>query len=572
MYIARVRLQRFRGFAEQVIIPRRHVAIVGEPRAGRTDLITAVRRVLDPRSTSRAPDLSDLHQSPTPAQGSEEVLATEVEVTLLGLDPAREQDLHERLELIDPNSGLPADQEQGHQGQLGVRICYRLYLDEITGEYEHMWLYPATGAAVPRAERLLLAVVVIGSSLPLQLRAGGVLRRLANDLDADGLATAFRALGKDVTAATGKLAKVKGVEQSITAILGTGAAQLLELDGPNPQSAFAFTSDDGSGEAVLRRLQATLALDGPVALPLSSHGSTTSAVLSVAEAMVASAADLPGAIILADDFGDDLDAAAGETLAALLRRKSGQAWISTRRPEVVRAFDPTEVLRLTCSHGERRHHQLVPTTDRKLRVGRRSLFLLLPAMTTKAVALLEGPHDLEGYGAVAARRVQDSGTLPPSAFGVRLVAPGVADGGKDQLPKLARLANDLGFHVRVVLDNDKPGSDEGLIEELKPLVEQIIRLPAWTAIEKALVRGLLPDDLRSVLASLNDDFGLGLDVLAVDDLEGCLVTQLKKKGGLHQPFVDALPSGAIPPLAAAVLDALSRPCDTQVLVEVGTAS
>ncbi|MCW2913170.1 MAG: hypothetical protein JWN52_1238 [Actinomycetia bacterium] len=54
------------------------------------------------------------------------------------------------------------------------------------------------------------------------------------------------------------------------------------------------------------------------------------------------AADLPGAVVLADDFGDGLDAGAAEYLAALLRRKSGQAWLGTRRPEVVRAFEATE--------------------------------------------------------------------------------------------------------------------------------------------------------------------------------------------------------------------------------------
>jgi hypothetical protein len=71
------------------------------------------------------------------------------------------------------------------------------------------------------------------------------------------------------------------------------------------------------------------------------------------------------------------------------------------------------VLRLTRSHGERRHHQLAATTDKKARLARRQLhllLLLLPATTTRSVALLEGPHDLEGYGAVAERRLTDSGT------------------------------------------------------------------------------------------------------------------------------------------------------------------
>ena len=62
MHIARVRLHRFRGYAEQVIMPARHAVVVGEPRAGRSDLIMGLRRALDPRSWSRTPDLSDLHR------------------------------------------------------------------------------------------------------------------------------------------------------------------------------------------------------------------------------------------------------------------------------------------------------------------------------------------------------------------------------------------------------------------------------------------------------------------------------------------------------------------------------
>lgn len=237
---------------------------------------------------------------------------------------------------------------------------------------------------------------------------------------------------------------------------------------------------------------------------------------------------------------------------------------------MARAFDPAEVLRLTRSHGGRQHHQLAATTDRKIRLARRQLhLLLLPAMTTRSVALLEGAHDLEGYSAVAQRRMRDSGDLPPAAYGVRMVAP-LGDGGKDQIPKLARLAADLGFHVRVVLDSDKPGSDAGLIAELHGLAEQIIRLPERTSVERALTRGLQAAALRAALAAINDLYGLGLDIddAGDGDLGGLITKQLKQKGGLHQPFVDALPDGTIPPLAAAVLDTLTQPPGPAVLVEL----
>jgi hypothetical protein len=570
MYVARVHVHRFRGYADQVIMPARHAVVVGEPRAGRSDLIKGLRRALDPRSWSRTPDLSDLHRSTPEQAGNASDGETFVEVTLLGLGGDLEQDLDDRLELVDPATGLPVIEEHAANGVLGVRVRYRIYFDEVLADYDHAWEYVATGAPVPRLERDLLAAVVIGPGIPLQLRSGGVFRTMVTEKDAEAVRAAITDLGDDVTAAAGRIASVKPVQEVLNSILDGGAASVLGMPTPNPAARVGFVADDGSVDTLLRRLQPALALDEAGPLPLPAHGSTATGVLAVAEAMTA--ADIAGAVVLADDFGDDLDAASGEFLAAVLRRASGQVWLSTRRPEVVRAFDPTEVLRLTRSHGERRHHQLAATTDKKARLARRQLhLLLLPAMTTRSVALLEGPHDLEGYGAVAERRLADSGTLPPAAYGVRMIAAGISGGGgKEQLPRLAGLARDLGFHVRVVIDNDKPGSDTGLLADLGGLAEQIIRLPERTAVERALARGLPADAQRAALCVINDLYGLGLDVDHTPDeeLEETIVKQLKQKNGLHQPFVAALPDGAVPPLAAGVLDTLTRPAGQQVLTEL----
>jgi len=58
-------------------------------------------------------------------------------------------------------------------------------------------------------------------------------------------------------------------------------------------------------------VQPTLDLDAAGTLPLSSHGSTTAAILAAAEAAAAAQGD--NAIVLADDFGDQLDAASAST-------------------------------------------------------------------------------------------------------------------------------------------------------------------------------------------------------------------------------------------------------------------
>jgi hypothetical protein len=571
MRVARVRLHLFRGYTDQVILPARHAVVVGEPRAGRSDLIIGLRRALDPRSWSRTPDLSDIHRpAPGPGEGAEDG-ETVVEVTLVGLGDDLEQDLSDRLELIDPATGLPAPEEMAASGVLGARVRYRVFFDEVLADYDHAWEYVATGTPVPRLEREMLAAVVIGPGTPLQLRSGGMFRGMVADRDAGAVRAAVEELSGDVTAAAGKLAGVKVVQEVLARILDGGTAHVLGLPAAEPSAQVGFVADDGTADTLLRRIQPTLDLDEAGPLPLPAHGSTAKGVLAVAEAMTA--ADIAGAVVLADDFGDDLDAASAEFLAATVRRASGQAWLSTRRPEVARAFDPTEVLRLTRSHGGRQHHQLAATTDKKARLARRQFYLLLlPAMTTRSVALLEGAHDVEGYGAIAERRLTDAGTPPPAAYGVRMIAAGMGeDGGKDELPRLAGLARELGFCVRVLIDSDKPGSDADLLARLDGLAEQVIRLPERTAVERALARGLPADAQRTALSAINDLYGLGLNVdgIADADLEKAIVGNLKKKGGLHQPFVAALPEGAIPPLAARVLNALTQPAAGQpALIEL----
>jgi hypothetical protein len=329
------------------------------------------------------------------------------------------------------------------------------------------------------------------------------------------------------------------------------------LDPTDPTAAIGFTAEDGSLAALLRAVQPTLDLDMAGVLPLSAHGSTTAAILAVAEA--SAAAQASDAIVIADDFGDHLDAASGEYLAARVRHRAGQLWLATRQPEVPRAFEATELLRLTRSSGSRHAYQLSETPDRKERIRRRHLFTILgPAMSARTVVLLEGPHDMETYTTVSRRQFREEGKVPLSALGMRLVPASVGggEGGKSELPKIAKLATELGLAVRIVLDHDKPGTDKKLIDELCEIAEMVVRLPERAAVERAIVDGLSSDELREALNSINDDHDLELDIDSIgdSDLAKKSVWALKQKGGLHRPFIDALPTGTTPPLAAAVLD------------------
>jgi putative ATP-dependent endonuclease of the OLD family len=117
-------------------MPTWHAVVVGEPRAGRADLILGLRRALDPRSWSRTPDLSDLYRSAAePAAEAVTGDGRRGDAARPGRRP--EQDLDDRLELIDPSTGLPAEEEQVADGVLGVRVRYRIYFDEVLADYDH---------------------------------------------------------------------------------------------------------------------------------------------------------------------------------------------------------------------------------------------------------------------------------------------------------------------------------------------------------------------------------------------------------------------------------------------------
>ncbi len=61
MLVLRLEARHFRGFAHAVVLPRGHALVVGEPRAGRSDLLAALKRVLDPDATKATLEEWDFH-------------------------------------------------------------------------------------------------------------------------------------------------------------------------------------------------------------------------------------------------------------------------------------------------------------------------------------------------------------------------------------------------------------------------------------------------------------------------------------------------------------------------------
>ncbi|MGQ4482630.1 hypothetical protein [Streptomyces sp. SAS_276] len=603
--MTRLLVSDFRGWKSLDLRPRDHAVVAGVPRAGRSDVIEALARVLDP-DAAHGPALSDLHQgasaegenegqSSPSSDGSEgaqpepsespRVSTAEVEVTLSDLDPEIEQLVDGHLQPLDASGSASESDEADPSAVQCVRLTYRLSYDRETETLESVVYYPAgsnpeTGkfARVPVAVRRALPVITLNAGVPLQLRAGGNLRRYVEERDPKAAVAAFEVLRDAVGQAVAALSADPAITEAVDAVLAVGGTGERLGDSPITAGDVGFLAEDGSVSALLRALRAALRLDSAGLLALANHGSTATAVLSMAEALLL--ADVPGAVVLADDFGDQLDAATAEHLASLIRNRSGQAWLSTRRPEVARAFAPGEVVRLVRHGGRRAHHQLPQVRDRKQLVAHRQLHTqLLPALTAPVVAVTEGPHDVAVLG-MANRRYPPS-RLPLSAYGVRLVAAGTGgDGGIDKVPQTADLAKQLGFRVIGVVDADKPSPQTAAqLDRVEKACDVVLRLPPKTAIERAITAGVPLSQLAAASAVL-PEFGQP-DPLAAEATEQTvkqLGTVLHSKS-LHEPFLDALyrelqpepvqeadPDGeesdeevpvVHPPLLAAILDAIA---------------
>ncbi|MCX4578925.1 hypothetical protein OHB41_38225 [Streptomyces sp. NBC_01571] len=564
--MTRLLITDFRGWKSLDLRPRDHAVVAGVPRAGRSDVIEALARVLDPEA-AHGSSLSDLHQTapveeegedqssqseagseaapPEPAEPLQASTA-EVEVTLSDLDPEIEQLVDGYLQPLDETGMASEDDEADPSAPQCVRLTYRLSYDHETEALESVVYYPARSnpetnqfLRVPAAVRRALPVITLNAGVPLQLRTGGSLRRYIEERDPKAAVAAFEVLRDAVGEAVAALSKDPAITEAVDAVLAVGGTGKRLGDNPITAGDIGFLAEDGSVSALLRTLRAALRLDTAGPLALTNHGSTVTAVLSMAEAMLL--ANVPGAVVLADDFGDQLDAATAEHLASLIRNRSGQAWLSTRRPEVARAFEPGDVVRLVRHGGQRTYHQLPQVSDRKQLVAHRQLHTqLLPALTAPVVAVTEGPHDVAVLG--MANRRYPPHRLPLSAYGVRLVAAGTgSDGGIDQVPQIADLAKQLGFRVIGVVDADKPSQQSAdQLDKVKKSCDVVIQLPEKTAIERAITAGVRLAHLAAA-SSVLTVFGQP-DPLATEATEQTvtnLCLTLHKKG-LHEPFLDAL--------------------------------
>ena len=562
MRVLRLEIRHFRGFEEVSVLPRGHALVVGEPRAGRSDLLTALTRVLDPDATRATLEEWDFH-------GRDLARDIEIEVVLGDLGSELTQRFMGELEFWDPErevvlAGSDTTQQLATAGATPVlRLAYRGRWDESEERGEH-WVAFAKNSdldadqftRVPRADRAALSFLAAPSpGRPLALTAQGQFRRLLEQRGPDDIAQALREMVAGVEELSAKLSAAPAVVEGLEAVLAP-VRRALELSAP-AGDAVRFLPEGGSVTGLLRALQPVVDLaDGAGFLPLRRHGSTTAGLLGSAEALAA--VGHAEAVVAVDDFGDTLDVASAERLAGLLRAGVGQLWLSTRRPDTARSFAPDELIRLSLASGHRTvHHARTPTTDSERLAARHLHRQLLPAMTARAVVVCEGTHDSAGLGALADRLDREQGVAPPAAYGVRLLD---AD-GIDGVPRLCELACSLGLRVVAAIDHDNDEAEAARrLAAIQQYAHGVVRLPHGAAIERALIDGVPRADLLAVLRRLEAVYALQLP----DDLEArsdqavheLAVRRLKKRNGLHAEFVAALSASSLPVLGIRLLAAM----------------
>lgn len=128
MQVFALHVHGFRGWPDLTMRPAGHVLVTGEPRAGRSDLIEALRRVLDPEVTRTPPGEFDVFQpgatapgntGPGPGPAPEEAAGAvsplggndpdsrqaTIEITLGALGDDLQQHFYRKLELWDRQAG-----------------------------------------------------------------------------------------------------------------------------------------------------------------------------------------------------------------------------------------------------------------------------------------------------------------------------------------------------------------------------------------------------------------------------------------------------------------------------------
>jgi hypothetical protein len=501
----------------------------------------------------------------------------EVEVVIGNLGTEAEQMFLDHLEVWDRDAAELVDELADPalidrvEHDLVVRLCYRISWISEEDQADHWVDYPKTSdpdaGILDRVDRHQREWIPFGNVQPrirvLDLGSRGGFRRLVERTPGDDFGAAVGNLEDEIERLAGEFSRSGQMSTALGRVMDPVRLPMSVPQGVPAADLVRFLPEGGSMTGLIRSLGPALDLqDGHGALPLARQGSTVEAMLGTAEAWAAAGG---GGIVVADDFGEHMDSGSAQHLAALMRRASGQVWLSTRRSPVADAFELEEVTRLSKGGAVRTVSYGRNPVSKPERIAARAISIqIFPALTSRTVVIVEGPHDRATLNAIALKLQRELGTPLPSAYRITLIDAGAADssGGVSAIPRLSRTAREFGLFAVGLIDHDGPGDQTAAeLQSNLDAADAVIRLPAGCALEDAILDGIDLDLVRQIIQQFAGEFGFVLEAnfagLAGDALRGA-VRKILKKQNLHAQFVQALPLNVYPALLLRVLEDVVR--------------
>ncbi len=569
MYIRQLNVRHFRGFTDIEIKPTSHIVLMGEPGAGRSDLINAISKVLDTDviRVGGATEL-DFYQRNT-------AVPIEISITIGGLGPDIEQDFIDSLEVWNTQTcQLIEESETPEGGAVGVnqewvlRLAYRGQWLADQERCDEMVYYPKHSdpttlsfhrVSIADIGKLGFTLLRYDSVRILDLGSRGTFRRIVERAPGADFTTALAGYVQEIADAAAQFTASNQVKSALGGVI-TSMREVLRLPpGVDVSQLIGFSPEGGSTSGLLRSLGPTIDLGGGAgALPAWRQGSTVGTLFRLAESLALS--NSSKVIVAIDDLGDGIDPASATHFGAFIRRAAGQAWITTRLSSVAEIFEPNEVIRLNRAlNGTRSVHQgKTPASKSEAIAARHWRRNLLPTLTYHSVIVVEGPHDLAALHALAIRLCTEGGNCLPAAHSTAIISAGATGGGGySSVLRITAAAREMGLCAIGIVDGDTDAGAKTFVASHTGDANAIVRLPDTRAIEYAIVHDVPSASIRQALIDVSKAMNLpaipNLGALTGNELESQAIRFIKDNT-LHAAFIDALPFSDIAPLAKTLLE------------------
>lgn len=567
MRILQLNIRNFRGFSEFEFKPNGHVLIMSEPGSGKSDIVNALARLLDPYS-DRFPtsELDYYHRSV-----SEPI---EIEAAIGELSEDLKQEFLDEIEYWDSGSRSLVEVTEtineidDPRFSEVVRIGYRVDWTDEDDQQRVLRYFPKEGRAgtaqfsrVTRTkiQRLGFAYTFGIQTNPLSLAPRSIFRRIIDASDQNDFEASMDQYLSAVADAALSFATTDQVNRALDEIL-MNAKPLFDCFQPQEQvDSVTFTPTELSKSSLMRALEPSFDLGDELGhVPRSRLGTSLTQSLRISEVLA-----LMGdrkAIVAIDDLGDGLDPAATNHLAATAINHAGQCWITTRSGAIAEAFQPSEVVRLSRDgDGHRRWHQgWAHKTKQDRRLVRNWYRCLAPVLHYRAVAVVEGPSDFAALQTLSIVLSRKSHQLAPASHRVAIVsAAEQGSGGVQQVLELAQYTAKMGINAVAVVDGDKANAHYSNTTCEKYGVS-IIRLPDNTAIEKAILHGIPTAIIADAIAQICDISGFDSHgIQRCNDSEVLnLAMHLMKRHALHRDAVEVLADSVAANLMSTILKSI----------------